>query len=322
MASSSEALALEQYYLAPEVSRFEKYRRNLWRFIRHKPLGAFGGFIVIVMLLMAIVPSAFATHDPNPTPPPIIDRLQGPSGAHWMGTDQQGRDVYSRIVYGARTSIVIGFLVVAVSATLASLIGTVSGYFGGLFDMLAQRLVDIGIALPGLIFIILVVTSMTQFPPDFIADPLGLEPSGRVVFRIAISLGILVALGSSRVIRGAAISAKQNTYVEAARVVGATDARIMWKHIFPNVFAVVLVSASIQIGGAILTESSLAFLGYGVQPPTPSWGRMLNEAREYLVRYPHLAIFPGAAIFLAVYSFNMLGDALRDVLDPRLRGSR
>jgi peptide/nickel transport system permease protein len=239
-----------------------------------------------------------------------------------MGTDQQGRDVYSRIVYGARTSIVIGFLVVAVSATLASFIGTVSGYFGGLFDMLAQRLVDIGIALPGLIFIILVVTSMTQFPPDFIADPLGLEPSGRVVFRIAISLGILVALGSSRVIRGAAISAKQNTYVEAARVVGATDGRIMWKHIFPNVFAVVLVSASIQIGGAILTESSLAFLGYGVQPPTPSWGRMLNEAREYLVRYPHLAIFPGAAIFLAVYSFNMLGDALRDVLDPRLRGSR
>ena len=321
MATSSDTLPLE-YYLRPEVSRFEKYRGNLWRFIRHKPLGAIGGFIVILMLLMAIAPSVFATHEANPTPPPIVDRLQGPSSAHWMGTDQQGRDVYSRIVHGARTSIVIGFLVVAVSATLASFIGTMSGYFGGWFDMLAQRLVDIGIALPGLIFIILVVTSMTQFPPDFIADPLGLEPSGRVVFRIAMALGVLVALGSSRVIRGAAISAKQNTYVEAARVVGATDGRIMWKHIFPNVFAVVLVSASIQIGGAILTESSLAFLGYGVQPPTPSWGRMLNEAREYLVRYPHLAIFPGLAIFLAVYSFNMLGDALRDVLDPRLRGSR
>ena len=193
-------------------------------------------------------------------------------------------------------------------------------HFGtGLHDAI-QRLVDIGIALPGLIFIILVVTSMTQFPPDFIADPLGLEPSGRVVFRIAISLGILVALGSSRVIRGAASSAKQNTYVEAARVVGATDGRIMWKHIFPNVFAVVLVSASIQIGGAILTESSLAFLGYGVQPPTPSWGRMLNEAREYLVRYPHLAIFPGAAIFVTVIAANLVGDGLRDALDPKNEG--
>lgn len=322
MASGSEALTLEAYALRREVPRWERMWRGLLRFIRHKPLGAFGGAIVILLLLMAIFPSIFATHNPNPTPPPIIDRLQSPSAAHWMGTDQQGRDVYSRIVYGARTSIVIGFLVIAVSATLASFIGTVSGYFGGWFDMVAQRIVDIGIALPGLIFIILVVTSLTQFPPDFIADPLGLDPSGRVVFRIAVSLGVLVALGSSRVIRGAAISAKQNTYVEAARVVGAKDTRIMWKHIFPNVFAVVLVSASIQIGGAILTESSLAFLGYGVQPPTPSWGRMLNEAREYLVRYPHLAIFPGAAIFLAVYSFNMFGDALRDVLDPRLRGSR
>ncbi|MFN8618976.1 MAG: ABC transporter permease, partial [Dehalococcoidia bacterium] len=140
--------------------------------------------------------------------------------------------------------------------------------------------------------------------------------------RIAVALGVLVSLSSSRVIRGAAISAKQNMYVEAARVVGATDGRIIFRHIFPNVFAVVLVSASIQIGGAILTESSLAFLGYGVQPPTPSWGRMLNDAREQLTRHPHLALFPGLAIFLAVFSFNMLGDALRDVLDPRLRGSR
>jgi peptide/nickel transport system permease protein len=139
------------------------------------------------------------------------------------------------------------------------------------------------------------------------------------VVLLALSLGLLVSLGSSRVIRGAAISAKQNVYVEAARVIGATHPRIMARHIFPNVFAVVLVSASIQIGGAILTESALSFLGYGVQPPTASWGRMLNEARESLVKHPHLAIFPGLAIFFAVYSFNMFGDALRDVLDPRLR---
>lgn len=319
---ASDALVLEQYALRREVPLHERIRTGLWRFITKKPLGAFGGAIVIIFLLMALAPQLFFTQDPNPSPPPILERLQGPSAEHWMGTDQFGRDVYSRIIYGARTSMIIGFLVVAVSATLASLIGTISGYFGGWIDIIAQRVVDVGIALPGLIFIILVVTTLTQFPPDFIAEPLNLNPSGRVVFRIAVALGVLVSLGSSRVIRGAAISAKQNVYVEAARVIGANDARIMRRHIFPNVFAVVLVSASIQVGGAILTESALSFLGYGVQPPTPSWGRMLNEAREELTRHPHLAIFPGLAIFFAVYSFNMFGDALRDVLDPRLRGSR
>lgn len=322
MATSSEAVVLEQFAIRQEVSRFERWWRGLLRFIRTKPLGAFGGFVVLLMLAMAVAPSLFATHDPNPSPPPILERLQGPSAEHWFGTDQLGRDLYSRIIYGARTSIVIGFMVIFVSATLAALVGTVSGYFGGWFDMIAQRVVDIGIALPGLIFIILVVTTLTQFPPQFVSDALGLAPSGEVVARIAISLGILISLGSSRVIRGAAISIKQNVYVEAARVVGAGDARIIARHIFPNVFAIVLVGASIQIGGAILTESALAFLGYGVQPPTPSWGRMLNEARESLVQNPHLAIFPGAAIFFAVFSFNMFGDALRDVLDPRLRGSR
>ena len=321
MASSSDALVLEQYALRPEIPFHERFRSGLFRFIRHKPLGAFGGFIVILLLAMAAFPALFATDNPNPSPPPIVDRLQGPSSAHWMGTDQFGRDVYSRIIYGARTSIVIGFLVVVVSAAVASLVGITSGYFGGWVDMIAQRVVDIGIALPGLIFIILVITSLKERAKDLF-EPLGFSPETSVVLLLALVLGILVSLGSSRVIRGAAISAKQNVYVEAARVVGATDRRIMVHHIFPNVFAVVLVSASIQIGGAILTESALAFLGYGVQPPTPSWGRMLNEAREQLVRHPHLAIFPGAAIFFAVYSFNMLGDALRDVLDPRLRGSR
>jgi peptide/nickel transport system permease protein len=319
--ASSDALVLEQYALRAEISFFDRFRIGLWRFITKKPLGAFGGAIVIVLLLMAVFPAVFATHDPNPSPPPILDRLQGPSASHWMGTDQQGRDVYSRIVFGARTSITIGFLVIFVSAILASFIGTISGYFGGWVDIIFQRVVDIGIALPGLVFIILAVTSLKERMKD-ILEPLGFTPETSVVVVLSLSLGLLVSLGSSRVIRGAAISAKQNVYVEAARVVGATDARIMVKHIFPNVFAVVLVSASIQIGGAILTESALSFLGYGVQPPTPSWGRMLTEAREYLTRYPHLAIFPGLAIFFAVYSFNMLGDALRDVLDPRLRGSR
>jgi peptide/nickel transport system permease protein len=189
-----------------------------------------------------------------------------------------------------------------------------SGYVGGWFDTVVQRLVDIGIAMPGLIFIILFVTSVKEVPFTNTEIP--------TTMAIVMSVGLLIATGSSRVVRGAAIATKQNQYVEAARVVGASPMRIIVRHVLPNVFAVILVGASIQIGGAILIESSLSFLGYGVQPPTASWGRMITEAQQYLVNYPHLAIFPGMAIFFTVYSFNMLGDALRDVLDPRLRGSR
>ncbi|HKI82414.1 MAG TPA: ABC transporter permease, partial [Pseudodesulfovibrio sp.] len=208
---------------------------------------------------------------------------------------------------GARTSIVIGFGIVILSQGAALIIGLLSGYIGGWFDTAFQRIIDVGIALPGLIFIILVVVSLQQIS---------------VVPRIILSLGVLIALSSSRVIRGSAIAAKQNVYVEAARVLGATDLRIMVRHVLPNLMAVVIVSASIQVGRAILIEAALSFLGYGVQPPTPSWGHMVDEARTFLSRAPHMAIFPGLAIFVVVYSFNMFGDALRDVLDPRMRGTR
>ena len=303
--ATSNAQVLEQYALRREITRFQRARRFTWNFIRYKPLGTFGAVIVILLIAMALVPGIFANQDPNAQV--LRERFLSPSGAHWFGTDQLGRDLYTRIIYGARNSIIIGFGVVLISSTLATALGVVSGYYGGAFDMLVQRLVDIGIALPGLIFIILVVESLQQIP---------------VNTRIVLAVGVLSALGSSRVIRGAAISAKQNQYVEAARVVGASDLRIIVRHVLPNVFPIVIIGASIQVGGAVLIESSLAFLGYGVQPPTASWGRMLNEARDKLTNYPHLAIFPGLVIFLTVYSFNMLGDALRDVMDPRLRGSR
>lgn len=314
--SATDAQVLEQYALRQQPSSMQRARRSVLNFIRHKPLGAFGAGVIIVLVAMAIAPGIFATHDPLQYD--IANRFAGPSAEHWFGTDQQGRDLYSRIVYGARTAMIVGIMVVTVSSTLALLLGLFSGYFGGWIDTVIQRIVDIGIAMPGLIFIILVVTSLPQFPPEWT----GLSTSSRVVARIAITLGVLIALGSSRVVRGQTISTKQNQYVEAAKVVGAHDIRIVLRHILPNVFTVIIVSASIQIGGAILTESALSFLGYGVQPPTASWGRMLNEAREYLTRYPHMAIFPGLVIFLTVYSFNMFGDAMRDVLDPRMRGSR
>ncbi|HEY5477194.1 MAG TPA: ABC transporter permease [Tepidiformaceae bacterium] len=303
--ASTDLAVLEQYSLRAEKPRIVRIRQGLFNFIRHKPLGAFGAVIVIVLISVAAFPGVFANHGPNVQM--LSDRNMGPSAGHWFGTDALGRDLYSRIIYGTRTAILIGFGVVILSATVASCLGVISGYFGGWFDMALQRVVDIGIALPGLIFIILVVTTLQQIP---------------VMFRIVLAVGTISAFGQSRVIRGAAISAKQNQYVEAARVLGASDFRIIFRHILPNVFAVVIIGISIGIGGAVLLTSSLSFLGYGVQPPTADWGRMLNEARDTLVRNPHLAIFPGLAIFFTVFSFNMLGDALRDVLDPRLRGSR
>ncbi|GBD23281.1 Glutathione transport system permease protein GsiD [bacterium HR29] len=305
MAEQQAAAILEQYALRPEAPFARRAWRALRNFVVRKPLGTFGAAVILLLLIFAAFPGLFATHDPNAISP--LERYQGPSASHWFGTDQFGRDVYSRIVYGARTSIIIGFGVVALSATLATLIGTISGYFGGWFDILVQRLVDIAIALPGLVFIILVIQTLLDLP---------------VLLRLILALGVLISFGLSRVVRGASIATKQFQYVEAARVIGAGDMRIVFRHILPNVVAVVLVGASIQVGGAILIESSLSFLGYGVQPPTASWGRMLNEAREQMIRAPHLAIFPGFAIFFAVFAFNMFGDALRDVLDPRLRGSR
>jgi peptide/nickel transport system permease protein len=303
---ATDARALETYALRPELTRAGRIRLSITNFIRQKPLGTFGAAVVILLILMAAFPQAF-TFGKDPDIGVLRDRFEGPSLSNWFGTDQQGRDLYTRIIYGARNSILIGFGVVAISSTVALVLGVVSGYFGGKFDILVQRLVDIGIALPGLIFIILFVTSIQQIP---------------VNLRIVLAVGILVALSQSRIIRGAAIAAKQNQYVEAARVLGASDLRIIFRHLTPNLLPILIVGASIQVGGAVLVESSLAFLGYGVQPPTASWGRMLNEAREHLIRYPHLAIFPGLVIFFTVYAFNMLGDALRDVLDPRLRGSR
>lgn len=285
------------------------------KFIRRYPLGAIGAFFIILLVGAAAIPWAFTPlTSQDPLNQSIADRLQGPSMAHWFGTDELGRDLYSRIIYGARTSIVIGFGVVLIAKALAVTFGTVSGYYGGKFDSIFQRIIDIGIAIPGLVFIIIVVQALAGRLPSVG----GIQPD---ILAIIISVAILTSTSSSRTIRGVALSLREEQYVEAARALGARDRRIMAKHIVPNLFAVVIVAASLQVGGAVLLESSLSFLGYGVQPPAPSWGRMLNDARSQLTKAPHLAIFPGLAVFVTVFSFNMLGDALRDKLDPRLRGS-
>lgn len=280
-----------------------------WRLAQAYPLGAFGALFAALLVLMAVVPQWFTVlESQDPLQVHLADRLQGPSATHWFGTDEVGRDLYARIVYGARTSIWIGFGVVVLSQILATALGVASGYYGGWADSIAQRFIDIGIALPWLVTILIALQALSEYTTD--------------TFAVIISVGLLISITSSRPIRGATLSLANEQCVEAARAVGASGMRIMIHHIARNLLPIVIVSSSILVGSAILIESSLSFLGYGVQPPTPSWGRMLADARVNLIRSPHLAFFPGFVIFLTVFSFNMLGDALRDAIDPRLRGSR
>ncbi|MQA00618.1 MAG: ABC transporter permease subunit [Dehalococcoidia bacterium] len=301
--------------LGPELPFWRRIPRSMWKFTRRYPLGAVGAVFVVLLVAMAAVPALFTPMEAQDALQQNLgDRLLGPSWTHWFGTDELGRDLYARIIYGARTSIIIGFGVVVVTQVLAILFGTISGYYGGWFDSFFQRIIDIGIAVPGLVFIILVVQTLSPRMPQV----LFLKPD---MMALILSLSLLIAASSSRTIRGVALSLSTEQYVEGARSLGAHDIRIMWRHIVPNLFSIVIVSASILVGSAVLIESALSFLGYGVQPPTPSWGRMLNDARTQLTRAPHMAIFPGLVIFVTVYSFNMLGDALRDKLDPRLRGA-
>ena len=276
---------------------------GLWLFCRRKPLGAFGGLLVLVMILMALFANWIAPYDYDETIRGA--RMKAPGAQFWMGTDNLGRDIFSRVVYGARVSVSVGFGAVIIANVLAATIGITSGYFGGKYDIVVQRLVDAWQAFPFLVVILSVIAVL-----------------GPGLLNVVIALGILGAAGASRVIRGATISVVQNTYIESARAVGAGHIRIMALYIFPNVTGTLIVLATIGLGAFILAESTLSFLGFGVPPPYPAWGSMLSgSGRSFFYKAPWMAVWPGAAIALAVFGFNMLGDALRDVLDPRLRGS-
>jgi len=277
--------------------------RAVGRFVRRKPLGAIGALIVVAMLVMAVFAERIAPYGYDDSIRGA--RMKAPSAAHWLGTDNLNRDMWSRIVYGARVSISVGFLTVAVAMLAAAAVGVSSAYFGGAWDLIVQRVVDAWLSFPYLIIILSVMAVL-----------------GPGLLNVVLSLALLLAATNSRVIRGATLAAMQQTYVEAARAIGCGHARIIVRHLLPNVTATIIILATIGLGAVILAESALSFLGFGVPPPHPSWGGMLSgSGRTYMLRAPWMAIWPGVAISLAVFGFNMLGDALRDVLDPRLRGS-
>jgi peptide/nickel transport system permease protein len=273
------------------------------RFVRRKPLGAIGGVIVLALVVMAMFAGSIAPHDYDETI--ARARMKPPGAQFWLGTDNLGRDIWSRVVYGARVTITVSFATILLGTALATAIGVSSGYFGGAYDVLVQRVVDAWMSFPYLVIILSVMAVL-----------------GPGMLNVILALTLIVAALSSRVIRSATIQVSHNVYVEAARALGATHARIILRHILPNVTATIIILATIGLGGVILAESALSFLGFGVPPPYPSWGAMLSgSGRTYMFRAPWMAIWPGVAISLAVFGFNMLGDALRDVLDPRLRGS-
>ena len=303
MAISGEAV-LTSSELRPVRGVAARIPAAVWRFCREKPLGAFGGVMVLLIVLAAIFAPVIAPY--GYADQVLKDRLQGPSGAHPLGTDHLGRDILSRVLYGARVSVVVGFGGMLIGSLAATTLGVISGYVGGTFDKVFQRFVDVWQSFPGLLLLIALV-----------------QVIGRGQFQIMLALGILGTAGPSRVIRSAVMVVKANPYMEAGRTIGAGHPRMILTYVLPNILPIVIIGASLRVGGLILAEASLSFLGFGVAPPFPSWGQMLSkEGRNWMVHRPELALFPGLAITLAVFSFNVLGDALRDVLDPRLRGSR
>jgi peptide/nickel transport system permease protein len=276
---------------------------TLLRFARKKPLGAIGGVLMIVMIAVAGLADPLSTYDPIATDAAHTLAPVGPQ--HWLGTDHLGRDIYSRIVHGTRVSLVVGVVSSLLGAVFGGIIGLLSGYAGGKTDLVTQRVLDI---LQGLPLLVLALVMSAALGPS--------------IQNVIIAISIPIIPRAARVIRASVLAIREMQYVEAARALGIDHLRIAFRHILPNTIGPFIVLTTAQLGSAILVEAALSFLGLGVPEPYPSWGRMLSvSAAEYAQKAPHLVLFPGIAISLAVFASNLLGDALRDTLDPRLRGA-
>lgn len=274
---------------------------SLLRAARYNPLAAVGAALVLLFTMLAVFGPWIAPQDPA-----FIDlpsRLQAPNAAHWCGTDELGRDILSRVIFGARISMLVGASVVAFSLAIGLVIGSIAGYYGGVTDRFINVIVmNAFMSFPGILLAIAFVAFL-----------------GPGIFNLILALSIGGWVGYARLVRAQVLAAKEREYVEAARALGASDWRIITRHILPNIIQPVVVQAAIGMAGAVLAEATMSFLGLGVPPPTASWGSMLNDGRSHLFDAPHLVVFPAVAVMLAVLSFNFIGDALRDFLDPRSR---
>lgn len=282
--------------LRPTRSRI----RMAWTQFRRNRAGLVGLVLLCVFLSAGLFAPVLAPHDPYEIE--LESGLKRPGPGHLLGQDELGRDMLSRIIYGARLSLVIGVIAVTIGVGIGVPVGAISGYFGGLPDLLVQRLIDIMLAFPGILLAIVLVAIL-----------------GVGLVQVMVAVGIVSIPVYARLVRGQVLSLRGQEFVDAARAVGATSGRIIWRHVLPNTLAVVIVQSTLQIASAILAAAALGFLGLGAQPPTAEWGSMLSNARQYIRLAPHSVMFPGLAIMMTVLGFNLLGDAIRDALDPRMR---
>lgn len=289
----------EDFFMKRRYARTSLYK-DVWKRLKRNKLAMVGFGIIITLILIAIFAPLISPYDP-------LERIKedsslGPSRIHWFGTDILGRDIFSRVIYGSRISLEVGIIAVGISVILGLFFGALSGYFGNIPDTVIMRIADIFFAFP---YILGAIAIMTILGPGII--------------NIFIAIGILGWASFARIFRGSILSIKNKEYIEAAKALGAGNYRIITKHIFPNAFAPIIVYATMNVGTAIIVEAALSFLGIGVQPPTPAWGKMLAESLDYIDIAPWLMVFPGLAILITVLGFVLLGDGLRDAFDPKLK---
>lgn len=284
----------------PAIEKPESRLKSMWDALKKNKAALFGLFVIIFLLIIAIIGPLITPYNPNQQI--MQDVSQTPSAKHWFGTDDLGRDIFSRVIVGTRISLFVGVAAVAFSLLIGIVLGSIAGYFGGKVDAFIMRLMDIMLSIPS---ILLAITLMAAL--------------GKGIDKAIIAIGVVSIPEYARIIRSSILSVKENDYVAVAKVLGNSDTRIIFKHILPNVVSSIVVRATLGISTAILDTAALGFLGLGVQPPTAEWGDMLGRVRSMVLVYPHMLIFPGLAITLAVLAFNLFGDGLRDALDPKSR---
>lgn len=283
----------------------ESIRKLIWRRFRRHP-GAIMGCIVLGLIILSVTFAGLSPYDPEKSD--ITARYQPPSVTHPMGTDALGRDLLTRVLFGGRISLLVGLSVMVITLMIGVPVGAIAGYFGGNIDNILMRLTDAALSLPSLLVLILLSAILREVDAPFLKD--------NPVWTIASVIGLLAWMFTARLVRASYLAIREMDYVTATRAMGASNLRIIALHILPNAIGPVIVESTLEVAYAILEESGLSYLGFGIQPPTPSWGNLLSNASEYLVKYPWLAIFPGIMIFLSVISINYIGDGLRDAFDP------
>lgn len=273
--------------------------KTTWKRLRKNKAAVVGGIFILLFIVVSIIGPMLTTQDPNAVD--VLNKLEAPSAEHWFGTDNYGRDIFTRIIHGMELTLRVGFLSVTIGGIIGVIFGIVSGYYGGRVDTIIMRVMDVLLAFPGILLALAIVSVL-----------------GGSLQNVIIAVAIFSVPAFARIVRGSTLSVRKLEYIDAVKALGASDFRIIFKHILPNVMSPIIVQATLRIATAVLTASGLSFLGLGAQPPTPEWGAMLSDGRAFMADHPHVILFPGIMIVIVVLAFNIFGDGLRDALDPKM----